>query len=274
MLSSAIFTVTIVALFIPLAVLAGFTSTIAFLGLLLRAILVYAELGAILVRSHLFFRPPSNSRVRRPKFTGNAPVAQHHHEQQQQQQHQQQHQQQQQQRRRHRTISQASSLEQSFSRGDSGDADSVNGPLERPASVRDFEGVGGWRFLGTEEDDTQWTLLNSRLELPATSERKRRHRRSLTSSSMQSPPAGNSRRHRKQSSETSTLSTSGSASAATHAPAASDFPSSRSVPNLESHPGAGGSLLREGASVSSSASSSRTSSRGSQLLTMKHSVRD
>ena len=266
MLSSAIFTVTIFTLSIPLAVLAVFTSSIAFVGLLLRAILVYAELGSILVRSHIFFRPSSKSRVRGPKSTSNAPVAQNQ---------QQQHQQQQQRRRRHRTISQASSLEQSFSRGESGDADSVNGQVERPASVRDFEGVGGWRFLRAGEDDTQWTLLNSRLELPATSERKRRHRRSLTSSSMQFPPAGNSRRHRKQCSETSTLSTSGSASAAAaHALTAIDFPSSRSVPNLGSHPGAGESLSRERASLSSSASSSRTSSRGSQLLTMKHSVRD
>jgi hypothetical protein len=80
------------------------------------------------------------------------------------------------------------------------------GPAYTPPSVRDYEGVGGWRFVagpgeeqekGKEEGGAdgaksgggggdgggsgdQWAAFNSRLELPAAPERKRRHRRSLT----------------------------------------------------------------------------------------------
>ena len=48
--------------------------------------------------------------------------------------------------------------------------------------VRDYEGVGGWRPANPNDDlDDGWTSMNSRLELPAAPERKKRHRRSLTS---------------------------------------------------------------------------------------------
>lgn len=54
---------------------------------------------------------------------------------------------------------------------------------------RDFEGVGGWRVPGSDDDDVLWTSMNSRLELPALpDERKRHHQRSLTSGSMTSRP--------------------------------------------------------------------------------------
>jgi len=47
---------------------------------------------------------------------------------------------------------------------------------------RDFEGVGGWRFSGPDEDDTQWTSSNTRLRLPAaTRESKGKHNRLLFS---------------------------------------------------------------------------------------------
>ena len=49
---------------------------------------------------------------------------------------------------------------------------------------RDFEGVGGWRVPGSDDDDVLWTSMNSRLELPAIiDEHNLNHRRSLTSSS-------------------------------------------------------------------------------------------
>lgn len=54
---------------------------------------------------------------------------------------------------------------------------------------RDFEGVGGWRVPGSDDDDVLWTSMNSRLELPAiVDERKRHHQRSLTSGSISSRP--------------------------------------------------------------------------------------
>ena len=54
---------------------------------------------------------------------------------------------------------------------------------------RDFEGVGGWRIPGSDDDDVLWTSMNSRLELPAlVDERKHNHHRSVTSGSLSSAP--------------------------------------------------------------------------------------
>ena len=54
---------------------------------------------------------------------------------------------------------------------------------------RDFEGVGGWRFPGSDYDDVLWTSMNSRLELPAIVDgRQHHHHRSLTSSGLLSTP--------------------------------------------------------------------------------------
>ena len=51
--------------------------------------------------------------------------------------------------------------------------------------IRDYEGVGGWRVPGTADEDAIWTSLNSRLELPATVDgRRRNHHRSRTSGSL------------------------------------------------------------------------------------------
>ena len=51
--------------------------------------------------------------------------------------------------------------------------------------VRDFEGVGGWRIPGTDDEDALWTSMNSRLELPAMVDGRRHfHHRSRTSGSL------------------------------------------------------------------------------------------
>ena len=62
--------------------------------------------------------------------------------------------------------------------------DAANTPL-----IRDFEGVGGWRFSNEDTDgEDEWVTVNARLELPAVAavpeERKRRHHRSLTQGSL------------------------------------------------------------------------------------------
>lgn len=47
---------------------------------------------------------------------------------------------------------------------------------------RDFEGLGGWRLSGPDEDGTQWTSSNTRLRLPAAPrESKGKHNRLLIS---------------------------------------------------------------------------------------------
>lgn len=47
--------------------------------------------------------------------------------------------------------------------------------------ARDFEGVGGWRTPGDDDEEALWMNMNSRLELPR--EAPRRHQRSLTGGS-------------------------------------------------------------------------------------------
>lgn len=46
---------------------------------------------------------------------------------------------------------------------------------------RDFEGVGGWRLDPPSDEESLWTNINARLELPA--DHIRRHRRSVTGGS-------------------------------------------------------------------------------------------
>jgi hypothetical protein len=45
--------------------------------------------------------------------------------------------------------------------------------------TRDFEGVGGWRMSGDDDEEALWMGINSRLQLPAETPT-RRHARSLT----------------------------------------------------------------------------------------------
>ncbi|KAH7343116.1 hypothetical protein BKA66DRAFT_448242 [Pyrenochaeta sp. MPI-SDFR-AT-0127] len=51
--------------------------------------------------------------------------------------------------------------------------------------TRDFEGVGGWRVAGDEDEEALWMGLNSRLQLPADVPI-RQHKRSLTSGAIPS----------------------------------------------------------------------------------------
>lgn len=57
-------------------------------------------------------------------------------------------------------------------------------------AARDFEGVGGWRIPGPDDDDGIWESMNSRLELPAliNDGHNRNHHRSKTSGSLTSAP--------------------------------------------------------------------------------------
>lgn len=147
--------------------------------------IVYIELGTVLIQSYLFVTDRASTTLkarphRRRKSSGalRSEV---------------------QRRRSHRSSSRGSSLDKRISGSDISVGEAAiegiagvtqAGQTDQPGPVRDFEGVGGWRFPGPDEEDTQWTLLNSRLELPAAPERKRRHRRSLTSSSVPLPSDG------------------------------------------------------------------------------------
>lgn len=133
---------------VPLAILAGITTTLAFSVLLLRVLVVYLEMALSLV-------PQSFSSLTTRTFpqtitttASPLPLASPLRRQQQQPNH----------RRRRSSAS-----------GLSGSASSISerglGLIPSVGAERDFEGVGGWR-VGGAEDDELWTTVNPRLEMP------------------------------------------------------------------------------------------------------------
>lgn len=153
------------------------------------------------------------------------------------------------------------------------------GPVDGAGLVRDFESVGGWKFTGSAEEEAQWRAMNSRLELPAVPDRKRKHRRSLTSgsSSLSATGGGTLRREQRYSSEVSmgfqvgmgsrTPPARMAASSSSIIPPDSYFPS-HTFPEME-RPGeatAAGGPSSAPRSPTALSNSSGTSSRGSQLL--------
>ena len=157
------FTPFLLFLSVPLLTLAALTTTLAFSTLLIRVLIVYAELFAAVLQNQL---SPSVSPAK-----ASPPLPYAHLP-----------------RRKSHRSSDASS-------------GSLTPRLPPPQSiytstplVRDFEGVGGWRFPGPDDENEEaiWTGMNARLELPFVppptplgfSDRQRKHERSLTSSSL------------------------------------------------------------------------------------------
>ncbi|KAI9711666.1 MAG: hypothetical protein M1812_007099 [Candelaria pacifica] len=168
----------LICISIPLATFAIFTSTLAFSTLLFRVLAVYVELGLAIVHNYFFLTPSTNSISRSPRSSSNttsnpsstqAPP----------------------QRRKKRRSSAGSTVsDQGTSTYTSKPKDAFIGLglSKEPSMERDFEGVGGWRFPSATDsafEDSLWTSMNSRLELPAaTALPQKRHRRSLTSGSL------------------------------------------------------------------------------------------
>lgn len=138
---------------IPLSIFAALTTTLAFSTLFLRALIVYAELGAVLVQNQFINQRTNEKNIASDRAT-------------------------------------AAATEGKPARRSSADSGSTTprtpdtglGIYSGSGVVRDFEGVGGWR---TEDEDAIWMSLNSRLELPAMVDTPRRnHHRSRTSGSL------------------------------------------------------------------------------------------
>ena len=153
---------------IPLGIFALLTTSFAFSTLFFRVLVVYAELAVALVHDQFTSQSTSRSTQLPPKASSPALDDKDH-------------------RRKSRRSSAGS--------GNSGSLtprileSSGLGIYSGGGIGRDFEGVGGWRFPGPDDEEGLWTSMNSRLELPATmGERKRHHHRSLTSSSLSSAP--------------------------------------------------------------------------------------
>ncbi|KAF2187916.1 hypothetical protein K469DRAFT_704188 [Zopfia rhizophila CBS 207.26] len=151
---------------IPLAIFAVLTTTIAFSTLTLRVSIVYFELGLALIHSYLF--PPSPTSIKHPKPSSPRRTSP--------------------QRPRNRRTSAASTTSSADTalpshpprlHNKSGSFASLIGTGE---PNRDFEGVGGWRVSGDDDEEALWMGMNSRLELPAVIP-KRKHQRSLTGGS-------------------------------------------------------------------------------------------
>lgn len=164
---------------IPFATFAIFTSTLAFSTLLLRVLAVYVELGFTIAHNYIFLTPTSKPHPSPPRrkptlnptsTTQAAP-----------------------QRRKRRGSSAGSTVSDQGTHTSTSSKPNKEtfiglGLSKSPSMERDFEGVGGWRFPSSTDpafEDSLWTSMNSRLELPAASALPaKRHRRSLTSGSL------------------------------------------------------------------------------------------
>lgn len=155
---------------IPLVIFATLTTTLAFSTLFFRVLIVYAELAAALIQDQ--FAPHSISN--KSKKSGKAKLP-----------------------HRGTVYYRRSGRRSSTASGSSHGGESTPKAPEMSGlgvygsgdSARDFEGVGGWRLPGSDDDESLWTNMNSRLELPTmTDGRQRHHHRSQTSGSMTNMP--------------------------------------------------------------------------------------
>ncbi|KAF2771883.1 hypothetical protein EJ03DRAFT_357012 [Teratosphaeria nubilosa] len=140
---------------LPLALFALLTTTLALTILTLRVSILYAELLAALLQTSLLpsTKPPSTPPTTRPlsrrsssrsSSISSSGVSQQHYQQQQQQQ---------------------------WGRMGKKSQSSVTLVMNGVGGgkVRDYEGVGGWRLQGEDEEEALWMGMNSRLRLPARS---------------------------------------------------------------------------------------------------------
>jgi hypothetical protein len=158
----------LVLISIPLVLFAIFTTLIAFATLFVRVSIVYVELGLALLRSYLLPSSPKPSKPPTPIPASPSSPSR---------------------RRRSSVVSTSSSQE--YLRKPPGKSDSYVSLLGAGAPNRDYEGVGGWRDLVDDQEESLWLGMNARLELPmSVSNKQRRHTRSLTGGSVGNGSAG------------------------------------------------------------------------------------
>lgn len=151
---------------LPLAIFAAVTTSLAFSALFFRALLVYAELAAVLIQNQFAINDAVKSISSDRKLMVSVVDDKDS-------------------RRKSRRSSACSGNSNGGSMTPRIPESSGLGIYGSGGIERDFEGVGGWRIPGSDDDDVLWTSMNSRLELPAiVDERQHNHNRSLTSSSL------------------------------------------------------------------------------------------
>ncbi|CAA9960332.1 hypothetical protein PTMSG1_03736 [Pyrenophora teres f. maculata] len=155
----------LVGISIPLAILAVFTTSIAIVFLSFRALQVYFDLAIAVIIVWLTPSSPKYVSSHRSSLTSSARQSPNRH------------------RHRSSTASTASSHDTTVpslhtSRLLQHKNNSLSALIGTGELTRDFEGVGGWRVAGNDDEEALWMGINSRLQLPA--EAPRRHKRSVT----------------------------------------------------------------------------------------------
>ena len=154
---------------IPLAFFAVVTTSIAISLLSFRALIVYFQLAMAIIGAWLS-PPPSKQTARRRTPPTSLSARQSPTRQR---------------RRRSSTVSTASSLDASITAQIprlSHKNNSLTALIGNSELTRDFEGVGGWRVPGDNDEEALWMGINSRLQLPAETPTTR-HKRSSTGGS-------------------------------------------------------------------------------------------
>lgn len=153
---------------IPLAIFAVVTTSIAISLLSFRALAVYCRLAIAIVGAWLSPSPTKPMPLRRspymPSSARPSPTRQRH--------------------RRTSTASTTSSQDTGINSAHTSRLlkhknNSLTALIGTSELTRDFEGVGGWRVPGDDDEEALWMGINSRLQLPAETPT-RRHARSLT----------------------------------------------------------------------------------------------
>ncbi len=159
----------IVLVSVPLAIFAVVTTSVALSLLAFRGFIVYAQLGTALLSAWLSPAAPKS-----------AAAQQHHHASPERSSP----------RNRNRrnssngsgTSSQDTAVLTSRLGQKSG---SFTGLFGEGGLTRDYEGVGGWRETGNEDEEALWIGINSRLQLPAATSGRRHQRRHTSGQSPQ-----------------------------------------------------------------------------------------
>lgn len=160
----------LVVVSIPLAICAVITTSFAVTLLACRAAVVYVQLTIALIGAWVDPRPSKPTieslySPLTPSPEGKSPTRQ---------------------RQRNGNISSTSSQETIVPAARAAQTSNSNLPYKVSVvtneAARDFEGVGGWRTPGDDDEEALWMNMNSRLELPREAP-SRRHQRSHTGGS-------------------------------------------------------------------------------------------
>jgi hypothetical protein len=157
----------ILSVSIPLAIFAVVTTSVAILLLACRAFVVYVQLLVAIVGAWIDPEPPTKTSVPRRSPSILSPEASSPN------------------RQRHLHSSSASSQDTIIpsARASWPNSDGMFLPIPPANEIpRDFEGVGGWRTPGNDDEEALWMGMNSRLQLPGDTP-VRRHQRSRSGGS-------------------------------------------------------------------------------------------